>query len=233
MNFCFINELCESKLFSSRPALAKWSARQCANAAYWYIIALHILAQESATKSWATHYCEATARQNDFATWRTDANDLYALLFALSDPDNDIVIVRALVRDWLRHPTSTDRTHRLFTRLDSMLHITASDAKAIRRLVMNWDDNDESEKHDLVTKVRQHIKAIAPRSELLTHLIKIEAETVAESASSGATGAASVATVAGGLGSGFDPKGGQWRSVYPTPVIRRAPLRLPKKKKKL
>jgi hypothetical protein len=229
-HFSFMHELCESKLFSSRQALAKWSNRQCATAAYWYIIGLAMMVQEPATKHWATQYCETTARQNDFATWRSDANDLYVLLFALSDPDDEIAIARTLVRDWLRHPASTERTRRLFARLDSMLQITSSEAKAIRRLVMDWPECDDSEQHDLASKVRQRIKAIAPRSELLSHLTKLEAETVAEAATTGATGAAAAATMTGGLGSGFDPQGGQWRSVFPPPISRRRPLRLPKKK---
>lgn len=49
-------------------------------------------------------------------------------------------------------------------------------------------------------------------SELLSHL-KLLQRKMDESASAGATGAASVATVVGGLGAGFDPDG-DWRSIY-------------------
>jgi hypothetical protein len=54
--------------------------------------------------------------------------------------------------------------------------------------------------------------------------IDLNSDSVVETASCGATGAASVATVVGGLGAGFDPNGDY--GIYPKPkkkpiVIRR------------
>jgi hypothetical protein len=217
--FSFINDLSESHLIASRTSLKNWDLTKLSQLAYLYFLGLRILLTSDKNQKWATNYCQKAGEPNDFFQWRSTGNDLYVFLHALSaDPDNedvkasgDVHINPGIIRTWLRH--SDGKTHNLFARLDAMFHITDSSMKSMRRIVSEWESADQTEQQDVLTKLVQMIHARAPsNSEILPQLkqlIKID-----ESASSGGTSSASVATVVGGLGAGFDPTD-SWRSVYP------------------
>ena len=218
-DYPFLIDLCESHLFPSKGTLKHWKTVRLSEVCYLYFIGLRILLANLPSQEWARKYCGHAGEQNDFKSWRTNGNDLYAMLYALTDEDiaaGKVDISTSLVRHWLRHiATHEDEpdTRRLFMRLDGMFHITNSSMRSIRRTVTDWDDTDRRERDDVLTKLIQMIYTRAPtNSELLPHL-KLLQKKMNESASSGATGAANVATVVGGLGAGFDPDG-EWRSVY-------------------
>src|SRR6202034_1891362 len=95
----------------------------------------------------------------------------------------------------------------------SMFHISNSMMKSLRRSVTDWAEMDHTARRDVITKLIQLIHTRAPaNSEVLPQLKKLSSE-MHESASAGATGAASIAAVVGGLGAGFDPDD-KWRSIY-------------------
>lgn len=223
--FFLLTELCESRLIPSRASLKKWKEKPLRELTYLYFLAMRMLLADVETKNWAKNYAEKTAQVGDFDKWRTDGNDFYVLLHALSSDavfiDSKRSISANAVRDWLRHTSSHDfdaRTHRLFNRLDAMFHIDTTALKTLRRTVMHWTKTEARERDDALVKIIQRIKKLAPNNcELLTRLKDISQQynddEIAESASAGATGAASVATSIGGLGAGFDPNG-KWRGVY-------------------
>lgn len=214
--FSLLTDLCESRLITSKTALKTWKVSKLQQSAYLYFLAIRILLADEESAAWAKHYCAKTAQPNNFDHWRTDGNDFYVLLYALIGDaeinDNKSSVSSSAVRDWLRHVSHQDftaQTQKLFNRLDAMFHVSDSALKSLRRLIGHWDAANEREQQDAVDKVVQRLKAIAPNSELLTHLKAIsdnynKNDEVTEGASSGATGAASVATVVGGLGAGFD-----------------------------
>lgn len=225
--FSFINDLCESHLIPSQTSLKRWQPKKIAELAYLYLLSLRVLLKED--KAWAEAYCKKAGEPNDFLAWRSSGNDLYVLLHALSaDPDDDdskvsddVHITPSVIRTWLRHPENT-KTHALFTRLDGMFHITQSSMKSLRRIIMEWEKADKDEQQASLTKLVQMIHDRAPsNSEVLPRLKKLIV--IDESASSGATGAANVATVVGGLGAGFDPDG-EWRSVFPRKKQAKKPV---------
>jgi len=193
-----------------------------------YFLGLRILLGDASSKPWARDYCKKAGEPNDFNTWRSNANDLYVMLYGLSD-DTDgkkPSINPALLRHWFRHVGTHDDTedmHRLFVRLDAMFRITNSAMRSMRRIVMDWPDADDREQKDVLTKLIQMIHSRAPsNSELLPHLKSLPLD---ESASAGATGAGSVAAVVGGLGAGFDDD--HSKSIYGPKkepvIIRRNP----------
>ena len=196
---------------------------------YLYFLGLRILLSDAAAKKWARSYCSSAGDPNDFSAWRNNANDLYAMLHALTADDQAAVkldISPGLIRQWLRHVAihdPEDDTHRLFMRLDGMFHVSNSAMRAMRRIVLDWEDADQRDREDVLTKLIQMIHTLASsNSELLPELKKVSKE-MTESATAGATSVASVATVTSGLGAGFDPDG-QWRSVFSKkkPIIRRS-----------
>jgi hypothetical protein len=227
MSYSLITELCESHLISSRTALKKWDEKRLVDLCYLYFLALRILVADGETKSWAQQYCQKTIRNNNFDIWRTDGNDFYVLLYALNSDDEFENSKRSIsvssVRDWLIHSKNADfdaRTQQLFNRLDAMFRVTNSSLKSMRRVITHWPDVKARERKEVMVKLLQQIKTLAPNSELIVHLQNIahptddEDDDVNESASSGATSVASVATSVGGLGSGFNPSGD--RGIYQT-----------------
>ena len=225
--YSFISDLCESHLIPSQTSLKRWDDTKLAELAYLYFLGLRILLGDASSKQWARDYCKKAGEPNDFATWRSNANDLYVMLYGLSDDADGKKpsINPGLLRHWFRHAASHDDqedTHRLFVRLDAMFHITNSAMRSMRRIIMQWSDADDRERKDVLTKLIQMIHSRAPsNSELLPHLKSLPLD---ESASAGATGAASVATVVGGLGAGFDDD--YSKSIYgpkKPAIIRRNP----------
>lgn len=211
--YSFLLDLCESRLIPSHGLLKQWKTSKLADLCYLYFIALRILLRDHATKQWARDYCKKAGEPNDFKSWRTTGNDLYVMLFALNDADK-INISPSLIRQWLRHVANSDAeddTRRLFMRLDTMFNVSSSSERAMRRAVLDWDNVDHRERESIVTKLMQLIHNLAPsNSEVLPHLKKLS---LLESATGGATSTASVATVVGGLGAGFDPDGHD-KSIY-------------------
>jgi len=225
MDFPFLGNLSESHLIPSRESLKQWKTTKLSELCYLYFIGLRVLLAEESTKGWARSYCEAAGEQNDFSTWRTSGNDLYIMLFALHDNDK-LALSPTIIRHWLRHIATHDDeedTRRLFMRLDGMFRISNGSMRAMRRIVTDWDDVDTRERENLVVKLIQMIHTLAPsNSEILPQLKKLS-KALDESASSGATGAASVATVVGGLGAGFDPDGDHGVYAKKPVMIRRNP----------
>jgi hypothetical protein len=216
----FLVDLCESHLIPSKGSLKHWKTVKLVELCYLYFIGLRILLANPPSKEWARRYCGHAGEPNDFKSWRTNANDLYVMLYALTNEDHyrfiddgEVDISPGLVRHWLRHVDDEADTRRLFMRLDGMFHITNSSMRSLRRIVTDWHGTDRRERDDVLVKLIQMIDTRAPsNSELLPHLRLLQKK-MDESATAGATGAASVATVVGGLGAGFDPDG-DWRSVY-------------------
>lgn len=233
--FAFLNDLCESKLIPSRTSLKHWPINKLSELAYLYFLGLRILLSNPDEHTWADCYCKKAGKPNDFLEWRNSGNDLYAILHALSaNPDEEeaefspkqldkIHISPVLIRKWLRNPLQKEETHKLFVRLDAMFHIDNSTMRSMRRIIMDWDDASHREREDVLVKLVQMIHSRAPsNSEILPRLKKMEhEEEVKESASTGSTGASSVATFIGGLGAGFDPDGDRGIYADKKPVIIR------------
>jgi hypothetical protein len=253
--FSFINDLCESHLIPSKTSLKSWNVTKISELAYLYFLGLRMLLHDTNSRGWAQDYCKKAGENNDFETWRSSANDLYVLLYALSgDPDDTdekislphrINISPSAIRNWLRNPTSKETSHQFFARLDAMFHIDNSSMKSIRRIIANIETATDSEKKDCLDKIIQYIHSRAPsNSEIYSHLKDLKSGdddtkivekkiltfmSALENATTGGTNASSVATVVGGIGAGFDND--YSKSVYgeQKPVVLR---RNPVKKKK-
>lgn len=151
--FPFLIDLCESHLIPSQGSLKHWKPVKLAELCYLYFIGLRILLCNRPSQEWARKYCDHAGEQNDFKSWRTNGNDLYVMLYALTGSDDaEVDIQSSLIRHWLRHvATHEDEpdTRRLFMRLDGMFHITDSAMRSLRRTVTDWHDTDRRERDDM------------------------------------------------------------------------------------
>jgi hypothetical protein len=187
--FDFIGTLTESKLISTTSALKNYSAADLAEIAVLNICALYILSCEKSTQSFAASYAKKTVQNGDFDHWRSNANDLYVILYSLIAEDVELhdqehsdsfkanmPIHENLLIRWLRDIGAGRHSgaHKnFFTNLDFNFKIKNPSLRAIRRLVMEWEDLDKHDRELAMTRMLQMFRAHARRSELLGPLTKI------------------------------------------------------------
>jgi hypothetical protein len=245
--FEFIANLSESLLFSSKTAVESYKEKELAEIAYLSIITLRILLWSDEFKDVAKSYCKRTTHGSDFESWRTDATDLYAAMYGLVNDSDRYELCSKKVWLWLHKASqghlSHNKSDELFVKLDYYFHINNESMRAVRRLAMEFYKLNRTEQKLCITRLIQLLRHRALKSELFkelkeyasTHNYEIKdandpenkpniLKGFHENASAGATSAASIASVAGGLGAGFDND--YSKSVYGKQkpiVIRRNP----------
>lgn len=179
----FLQSLSESKLFPSKASLARKRDGEVAELAYYYLLAIRVLRLEDETQRWAKRYAKKTAEWGNFEKWRDSANDLYCLLHRLNDVDHPdkgkapFPVDLAMIQRWLANEGRGEHDNRLarriLTGLDFSLKIKSQTAKSLRRIVMDWDEQDTDDKLIYLTKMVNALHTKAPRSEILIELKKL------------------------------------------------------------
>jgi len=236
--FEFIKNLCESSLFPSKQSLEKYSKHQLADRLLLYICAMHILFSESSSEhQWAKDYARKTIQYHDFDTWYNSSTDLYVLLYSILNKDEDWTgfrlqssMIKTFLQDGINNEKHQAHIQKLFIRLDQDLNITNDGFRSLRRVVMDWDKLERKEKKVALTRIIQYMNEHMSNAEILSKLKSLSnqknfhidlSNELVEDATSGGTSSASVATVVGGLGTGFDND--YSKSIYGKP-IKRKPL---------
>lgn len=181
--------LAESRLIPSVASFRQFRADELADLAVLYISALQVLFSNKDTKHFAEQYAKRTLQSGtDFSRWKNSGTDLYVIMHGLkasniklrdqnkSDKFKNIIpLGDDLVVRWLREVSSgkvSSTTHnKLFTRLDFNFKISNSSIRAVRRLVMDWDDLSHHERSLAVTRLIQLIRIRAQKGELLSELL--------------------------------------------------------------
>lgn len=220
-----LSELSESKMYPTESKLDRAKHDELVEAAHVIFMALNILLSEDKTENWAEKYVKKTLR-GDFRTWRSDATDLYAILYALHTGNYHEGKYRTFplgsIRRWLNHvqdikDAEDSITRVFFFRLDGLLGIRDGSLKSLRRIIMDWRSLDNRERRSVFTRLLHLMRRRFPRAEVLVQLEslartkdyeidetagkKIELlASLSENATAGGTSAASVATVSQPLG---------------------------------
>ena len=189
--FDFIGTLSESHLIPSIANLRRYRADELADLVVLYVCTLYILYSHDETNQQARNYARRTlAHGITFERWQTGGTDLYVMLYGLKADDVElddqdasdrfksvVPLGETLLVRWLREMAADnihDYTHRaLFTRLDFNFKIGNSSIRAVRRLVMDWDNLDDYERRLAVTRLLQLMRSRAPRGELLATLRRL------------------------------------------------------------
>lgn len=265
--FSVMRTISESKLIPNRHLLQHYDSEDLAELAFMHILTVRILLAEPDLKPFPQTYCRKTIRYGNFKSWHIDSTDLYVMLYGLIADDAKptatphklqvyMPIDPLLVSRWLR--AGADRhadpalTHRLFVKLDSMFRVKNSSLRAIRRLVMDWDEITTRQRRLALTRLLQLMRQRAPRGELLRWLNRVAVlrnleiddvdnpetgeekpstihharfATLRTLAQESATAGATAASNIAGLGGGFDTD--YTKSIYPAPAKARAKKRLP------
>lgn len=246
MSFSFLVDLSESKVFPAKADVLRTDDKTLAELAYCYILGLVVLLSFKDTEKWARQYCGKTIESAKFDNWHSSANDLFCVLYGLNKLNYKINGNK--IHDWLhdvnRSYLGEHETSDLLLKLDSWFKIKDETLRATRRLTQNFSDLNRNEKKLVVSKLIKELN-IKPKSEILeklkqlsdTHSLEVtnpkkensflsslSKHKFKENASSGSTASANVATVVGGLGSGFSND--YSKSIYgPQKVIRREPIK--------
>lgn len=179
MSYELINELSESRMFPSMRSLIKLSVSEVATLAYLHLLSLRIILAVEDTTPWGRSYARRTMRDTSFAKWQSNGTDLQHLLYALQSArkmgDSEAYRIRIFSQGFLTRflrnaglgHTEVKEIRRLFLRLDYDLGVQDSSMKAIRRLVMNWEQLTTRERRLATTRLLQFMRSRAPRSDLL------------------------------------------------------------------
>ena len=185
-----LGTLSESKLFRSKSAIERLSARQAADLLHMHICALTIIRHLEAGENWAKDYSRKTTHNGFFEEWKTNSTDLGILGWALVDERCEfrlastssrlldrLTIDQGLLERWVRSIASSqvDKSleKRVFTRLDAWLRIEDESLKAIRRLVQDWDHLTSEEAQLAATRLLQLLQHHAHGSEITGELSKV------------------------------------------------------------
>jgi len=187
--FEFINQLCESKLLPTQHTLKNYTAKDISDITYLNFLTLQILRNEFTSKPFSIDYATKTITWGDFDKFRNSSNDLYVLINSLINKNSlkyfkdhdasklfidDLSFAFSIIKSWLRNiangkdAVGSDKSNLL--KIESMLKITNSDYKGVRRLVNDWNNLDNNERKVATTRLLLALRARAPKSELLKEL---------------------------------------------------------------
>ena len=185
-----LNHLSESKMFRSKSAIERITARQAADLFHMHICALLILRESPQTAQWSKDYARRTLHSGSFTEWRSNSTDLGILGWSLISDDVDfrlastssrlkerLTIDEANMIRWLKSINSGSidmgLTKKIFSRIDLACRIEDESLRAIRRLSQDWSDLDTEEASLTITRLLQLFRAHGPQSELLPELEKL------------------------------------------------------------
>jgi hypothetical protein len=181
-----LGNLSESRMFRSKNAIERITARQAVDLFHMHICAFTILRLSPASERWAKDYARRTVNYGFFKEWRTNSTDLGILGWALFTEDVDfrlpaisnrlrerLTVDPSMLERWIKSAQTTfdvGLTKRIFSRLDLGLRVDDESLRAIRRLVQDWTDLDAEEAQLCVTRLLQLLRTHGAKTEILDQL---------------------------------------------------------------
>lgn len=182
----------ESSLLSSLGSLKRYSARDLADLAFLYLIALHILRNDFDSADWAENYARKS-RSPDWASTASHNTDLYQFLHHLmggrsvanlKDPTHSRILldditlspiqVSLFLKNVQHQPYDSNLAARSLLKFEHDLRIQNSNYRSVRRIAADWLTLADTEAKSLaVTRLIQAIQHRAPSSDILSHLTKM------------------------------------------------------------
>lgn len=180
----------ESRLIPNLNKLHTYSARDVADLAFCYMLALHMCRQEFETAPWVRSYVHLTQDAQGFNHTHLNKTDLHQFLNVLiSQPHNwlsymkdlgaselllhEIRVSPDVVNKFLRNlyhmHFDPELSGRLLLQLERELKITTSNYKSMRRILSDWhlDHVDTEAKRLVMTRLLQALRAKAAQGDLI------------------------------------------------------------------
>ena len=194
MSFEFVNQLTESALIRGEEGFKKFSAREVSECIFLYFMAMNILRNEKSGKEFASKYCMKTIEFQSIDSFRTTGTDLYLLMYVLFGKNNkdnfdrlhgsdNEVFAKTLNFNWVvarKFLQNIANNHGVGSQdkqfLETMLKVSASKFKSIRRMVVEWSDLKHDEKQIIMTNILSMFRSHLPQSDILKTLEKVAKE---------------------------------------------------------
>lgn len=181
----------ESRLLPNLSRVSRYSARDVADLAFCYMLALHMCRQEFETAPWCRQYAQRTLDANDWHTTNLNKTDLHQLLNVLIGQSHawvsymknahaselllqeihvDPHVVERFLHN-LQHVTfDPELSGRLLLQMERGLKIQTSNYKSMRRILSDWHlDHVDTEAQSLVTtRLLQMLRAKALGGDVIT-----------------------------------------------------------------
>jgi hypothetical protein len=189
----------ESRLLPNLSRLSRYSARDVADLAFCYMLALHMCRQEFETAPWVRSYAQLTQDAHDWSHTNLNKTDLHQFLNVLiaqphnwlsymKDSDASALLLHEIhVHADVMHRFLTnlhalnfdpELSGRLLMQLERDLKITTSNYKSMRRIMSDWhlDHVDTEAKRLVMTRLLQALRAKAMGGDVISKLERLSRE---------------------------------------------------------
>lgn len=205
MTYQLIQDLCESRVFRSRAAMARYSDSEAKHFFYAYLLSTLALNQTPGHESWSSNYLSRTAAFANFDVFRPSGTDLYVLAHMVNQQTDSPVLGQRLVvtlRAVAQGRFNPTQISAYLMRLERAIGVQDHRLKAVRRLLAGWSRMSRSAQSTQFAVLQRIILSHSVASEVLPQLRS------AQGTGTVAKGAAAVAAAGIGgfmLGLSYDP----------------------------
>lgn len=189
----------ESRLLPNLSRVSRYSARDVADLAFCYMLALHMCRQEFETAPWCRQYAQRTLDANDWHTTNLNKTDLHQLLNVLIGQSHawvsymksahaselllqeihvDPHVVERFLHNLQHVNFDPELSGRLLMQLERDLKITTSNYKSMRRIMSDWHlpHVDTEAKRLVMTRLLQAFRAKAMGGDVISKLERLSRE---------------------------------------------------------
>lgn len=196
----FIKQLEEARLTRNTNNLKSLTYTDCCERAFLILLILDIMKHYPEFRSVASRYAEKTLEKSDYSQFRAFGTDLYNFIYfitgdedainKLKDPESAMVMRERTtfpvfaVNRYLRSLSSSrvlSDTPKFFVNIESILRITNSDYKALRRNVVNYTSLTLKQRKATVTKLLFAARAKLRSSDIIDDFSRLAADRDLES----------------------------------------------------
>ena len=192
----FIKELHEARLTRHGGALKSLTYSDCCERAYLTMLILEVLRRFPNTAPYAHGYGKKTSGGDSYKHFRMSSTDLYNFVYfivgdkeaidKLKDPGSalrmrnatqfPIMAFNRYVSKLGTGVSSTSNDQQFFINIESILRITNSDYKAVRRSIFSFQSLSTQNKKQLVTRLLLAARAKLRNSDIIQYLEELSAQ---------------------------------------------------------
>ena len=191
--------IAESRLLPDLSRMSKYSARDVADLAFCYMLALHMCRQEFETAPWVRMYATTSLSVNDWHMTNLNRTDLYQFLTLLisqtltwthnlRNPDaSDLLLqqirvdphtVERFLHNLQQVSFDPELSGRLLLQMERDLKVTTSNYKSMRRILADWhlEHVDTEAKRLVITRLLQVLRAKAVQGDVVQKVSALSKE---------------------------------------------------------
>lgn len=171
-----INTLCESRIFRSKQAPAKFSDTEQQTLFYSVLLSVIAMSMDTKTLSWARGYASKTSAFGNFDFFRTSGTDLYVLTYLAQNENKSISrqTARSLLRIYKalgRGDIQRSFIEQTLLRLERSLNISDTRLRNARRTIANWSTATPVARKTAITQLHRLIRIQSKLAEVLPYLL--------------------------------------------------------------